>query len=687
MIRIKLPFQLKLYLVLFVLCAILLNVTTSWVNNLVSSRIIEANANQYEGLKTIFFNLLSFKIQSIKKESLILADQELLRQALEMLNDGKMIQSYLVQSFPGSMTREMVVVTDKNGNVIDGSIAIQGDQPQKTIKDIHEIQELVNQWPHIQDVLDGYERITYIPISINSSVSLFAVASVPVYNPGRNNDFIGTVTVGFPVDQSLAQDIRRGSNFHIGFLLGNQVVTSTFRSNLANEFRGSWDQIGIRQREALLDKAQIIEIAQERYLAYAAPLLTFGNERGLYIILSPMEDTFSWLNQLNRSIYWVSLISLLLILLVGYLLTRRVIAPITYLTQAVSRIADGDYSVDASVRTGDELEILGAEINKMSNTIQKREEEIKKYIKEIEEWNKELESKVLERTQDLEEKNFRLRLISEELGRAYARIDDELKIVGELQKRLLPKDSLDTNELSIRSFYLPNGRAGGDYYDYFTCDDQHLYILIADVAGHGTPAAFIMGFTRAMVHTIIQHCCSPAEILQKLSKTLTQTLRTGEFVTMFLGRLDLLTREFIYSTAGHQSPLIIRSIDNLIEEVPLNNGLPLGILSDQSYTDVSMVIHPGDRLFLYTDGIIEAFDEQKQIYGLNRLKEVIHDHIEYPIQDLITIIMQDLETFVQRPFEIEPLEDDVTLVFLDFHCVDNTISNVQAEHKPSTETY
>ncbi|MFB3785713.1 MAG: SpoIIE family protein phosphatase [bacterium] len=665
MIRVQLPFQLKIFLLFFLVFALLLLLSTNRVNRLVSQSIIESNEKHFEGLKTIFYNLLGFRLDTTRNEALMLADQDYLRQALQIAREGKLVKSFLVQSFPGARRRDLIVVTDSQGNVIDGTIRLRRGETPRIIADAAEIQSLLQSWTALKEALSGYTSVFYIPVGPTAPASLFAVVSVPVIQGGEENPVLGTVSMGFPVDSTLANELRRGSPFHIGFVLGNEVVASTFEPEQQARFMNTWARLPQADQASMRDRARIIEIGSGRYLAVASSFPTLGENRGYYLILSPMEETMFFLNQLNHSLFLVRLFIITGALLVVYLLARRVVAPVSTLARAVSRIAEGDYRASATVRTGDELEILGREINRMAQTLQRREMEIQDYVKQIERWNQDLESKVMERTQDLEEKNQTLRLVSEELGRAYARIDEELQGVGELQKMILPDLLFDREGLNIRAFYLPNGRAGGDYYDYIPRDPEILFVLIADVAGHGTPAAFVMGITRAMAHTLIMPNSSPAEVLSNLSRVLINTLRAGEFVTMFLGRLDLKTLEFRYASAGHHPPLLFRKPPGALEELPVGRGMPLGIVDDPVYEELNAVLHPGDRLFLYTDGIVEAANSRRELYGFLRLRTLIRNHRDLPAGELLNTILRDLEAFAQRPLDLEPLEDDITLMVLD----------------------
>ncbi len=666
MIRIKLPFQIKIYLLLFLLFALLMQFTIYQVNNLVTNNIIQYNTRKFEELRSIFHNLLDYRIQSIENEASLLADQDALRNALEQMGEGANEKPYLAQWLPGAGNRELTVITDSTGRVIDGSITLVHGDKTSLIQDSLKLQSILDSWKRMNNVLMGHDNIGYIVVSSEKGKSLFAVASAPIINPQRGNKILGSVSVGFPVDQTLAKDLLRGSSFHIGFILDDKIVTSTFGLKQSIDFSSEWYDTAVDKRNAMLNRAEIFRLFNERYLAYSAPLPTQSESRGLYVILSPLEDIFRMLDDLNSSIIQISLFIFFAVLLIGYILARNVTAPVAVLAQIVSHISKGDYDIKPSIHTGDELETLGKQIHNMASTIKRRNEEIQDYIGQIEDWNKELESKVNERTQDLEEKNFRLRMISEELGRAYARIDDELKVVGALQKRLLPNRSFEKEGLTIRSVYIPNGRSGGDYYDYLSPEHNQLYILMADVSGHGTPAAFIMGITRAMSHTLIEQNLSPKDLLTQLNNVLLNTLHSGEFVTMFLGKLDLATSKFEYASAGHQPPLLARQKSKPVEELEVSHGLPLGILPDTEYDQVSTSIQPGDRLLMYTDGIIEAFNDEKKPYGINRLIDMMENNGDISADDLLETILDDLEEFVQHPLDIEPLDDDVTLLMIDF---------------------
>lgn len=677
MIRINIPFQFKIYLLIIALFMLMVNFTTSRVNSIVTHRIMEEDESRFKDLKTVFFNLLNSKIETIRNEALLQAEQKHIRQSLSMLSEGRLVESFLVSSFPRSEQRDLIILTDAQGKVIDGKIVLSGRKPEEIIHAPEKIQEYLQNFSGIQSTLQGVPKTDYLLVEKEFPFSLYAVASVPVMDLDKKDKLIGAVCIGFPVNENLAWDLRSGSRFHIGFVLENRLITTTLDRQHAIDFRNFWDNMTQKEKNSLLNQPKILSLFDDRHLVYASPLPQAKGNEGLYIILSPLEDRLLFLNRLRKSIYTVNLYILFITLLLGYFLARGVTAPIKLLAKTVSRIAEGDYSVDASVRTGDELEILGGEINRMARTLKERAEEIDQYVSQIKDWNKELENKVAKRTHDLEERNFRLKLISEELGRAYSQIDDELKTVGELQKNLLPKPTLDLDGVSIRCIYMPNGRTGGDYYDFFPLDRRQLFVLIADVSGHGAPAAFIMGITRSITHTLIKQKSSPGGVLTSLSNTLVGAIRSGEFVTMFLGCFDLDAQVLTYSVAGHPPPILFSKQDGTLTDIEVNRGLPLGILEDHKYDELSIQLHPGDRLLLYTDGIIEACDAERRPFGEDRLHGVMRKCEHSTPKDLLDMIMMELEQYVQHPLDVDPLDDDVTLVAMDFKTLSPTIKELR----------
>jgi sigma-B regulation protein RsbU (phosphoserine phosphatase) len=224
-------------------------------------------------------------------------------------------------------------------------------------------------------------------------------------------------------------------------------------------------------------------------------------------------------------------------------------------------------------------------------------------------------------------------VLSDELKRAYDALDKELKVVADMQVALLPRELPEIPGLKLAAHYQTSRRAGGDYYDFFELPDGKVGILIADVSGHGTPAAVMMAVTHSIAHTLNGHPTPPSRLLAFVNEHLTAryTLATGTFVTAFYGIYEPRTRQLTYACAGHCPPRVKRLDRGRVIALDGSLSLPLGIDPDEAYRDVTETLEPGDALVLYTDGITEARaagrstpSDELNLFGTDRLDDVLN---------------------------------------------------------------
>ncbi len=250
-------------------------------------------------------------------------------------------------------------------------------------------------------------------------------------------------------------------------------------------------------------------------------------------------------------------------------------------------------------------------------------------------------------------------VLSDELRRAYHAVDSELKAVADIQRSLLPAALPNIPTMDVAAHYETSKRAGGDYYDFFPLPDGRWGILIADVAGHGTPAAVLMAITHVIAHTHPTDPCPPGEFLDRLNRLLVDryTGGGGVFVTAFYAVYDANARTLTYASAGHNAPRLKRCSDGTLHTLTTTGGIPLGIEVGDPYPASVQELLVGDQIVLYTDGITEAFDLEGEMFGTERL-DLALANCSIDAGRLIQDVLESVGTFTRG----RPADDDRTLL-------------------------
>lgn len=250
-------------------------------------------------------------------------------------------------------------------------------------------------------------------------------------------------------------------------------------------------------------------------------------------------------------------------------------------------------------------------------------------------------------------------VLKEELRRAYQALDEEMRIVGDIQRALLPTALPKIPTLDLAAHYQPAQRAGGDYYDFFPLPDGKWGVFIADVSGHGTPAAVVMAVTHCIAHTNPGSAAPPGEVLSYLNHHLTTRYAalSSTFVTAFYGIYDPAKRTLNYASAGHNPPQLKRCLDGSLLSLDQAVGLPLGILSEGAYPEAVQQLQPGDQIVFYTDGITEAMNPAGEQFGLQRLDQELQQ-CSLQATALLRSVLQAVGEFAAG----RPADDDRTIV-------------------------
>ena len=232
-----------------------------------------------------------------------------------------------------------------------------------------------------------------------------------------------------------------------------------------------------------------------------------------------------------------------------------------------------------------------------------------------------------------------------------AAVDRELTIAHDIQMALLPKPFPEHSNIDLYATQSPARDVGGDLYDYFEHEGR-LVFCIGDVSGKGVPAALLMAVMKSMFRSEAHRVDSAAEIVGTMSHNLCEEYKGGDFVTMFVGILDLTTGRLDYCNAGHEAPLVAG------QPLDIKRNLPVGALSDWSYEGQQTQLKPGDMLFLYTDGLSEAKNSTGELLGRKRVQQLASEHYQDTAQQLVGL----MEAEVHRHAGDAEQSDDITML-------------------------
>jgi serine phosphatase RsbU (regulator of sigma subunit) len=237
------------------------------------------------------------------------------------------------------------------------------------------------------------------------------------------------------------------------------------------------------------------------------------------------------------------------------------------------------------------------------------------------------------------------------------RFEHELRVAQRIQQALLPKELPVLDSWEIVPYYQPAREVGGDFYDFLTLSDGRVGAIIGDVSGKGIAAALVMANTQSVLRAVAQGSTTPGELLAQVNEVLFAYIPSNMFVTCFCGVLDPESGRFTYANAGHNPPLR-QHRDKAIDLRA--TGMPLGLMPGMPYEEKSTLLLPGDRVLFYSDGLIEAHNQEREMLGSPRLKDLLTENPPGARQ-LTAHVLAELGRFTGEQWE---QEDDITLVTL-----------------------
>jgi serine phosphatase RsbU (regulator of sigma subunit) len=236
-------------------------------------------------------------------------------------------------------------------------------------------------------------------------------------------------------------------------------------------------------------------------------------------------------------------------------------------------------------------------------------------------------------------------------------IERELQVARTIQQASLPREVPQLEGWRITPIYQPAREVGGDFYDFLELDDGRLGIVVGDATGHGVPAALVMASARSMLRAVAQASNSPGDALRRVNDPLATEIPPNMFVTCFYCILDPKSGSLSYANAGHDLPYVWHG--GACEELRAR-GMPLGLLPGMHYEQKEIVLQKGESALLYTDGLVEAHNPQREMFGFPRLQTLVSEHAEEE-RSLEEALLEELYSFVGEGWE---QEDDITLLTL-----------------------
>lgn len=250
-------------------------------------------------------------------------------------------------------------------------------------------------------------------------------------------------------------------------------------------------------------------------------------------------------------------------------------------------------------------------------------------------------------------------MLLHDLSAMSARIRDEVAQARRIQQDLLPPSSLRFKGVSVDAGVTSSTEVSGDFFDYFTVDECRLGLVIADVSGHGVQAGMVTTAAKASLHSLVSRgVTTPGDLLAGINRAVMATTGSTLLMTCLIAVIDVNENRLSLANAGHNFPYLFRRNEVRLEQIESVSGFPLGLDAESRFREYSFRFGRGDTLVLYTDGLIECTNPDGEMFGYERLGELLLMHVDQTPDRLRATILRRLEEYRENA----PLEDDVTLM-------------------------
>lgn len=401
---------------------------------------------------------------------------------------------------------------------------------------------------------------------------------------------------------------------HRGIIKGHQDIAAIDKEYIPQPGLRPVDWATLRSAgEVIRENEEIIEVS--------VPVTDQRERIGTVHLQYSKREIREAIEGITERIIRIGLFALAMGALVSLLLAFHITRPISVLTKGAESIGQGNLDTRIKIRSVKEIQALAHTFNEMARSL---------------------------------EESHRAMLDKE-------RMEKELEIAREIQETLLPAHLPHLRNFEIDAYYHPASQVGGDYFDLIEVDEQHLMIVVGDVAGKGVPGLVIMAMTRMLVRHLALRGERPVKLLRHLNVLLKRDMKRNLFLTLFCGLLDKKEGKLSFASAAHM-PLIVYHGSEQMVRMMKTKAKPLGIFPDEVFTkgleEVVIHLRPGDLFLQFTDGLNEMRNPAGEEFGLESVMQTLYDEAKGGARHLTGEIKRRLGEFRQG----EPQSDDLTLL-------------------------
>ena len=470
---------------------------------------------------------------------------------------------------------------------------------------------------------------------------------------GVRTEANGLVVVGEGTDDAHTIRLEIGPERNISAMIGDAGIESIWIFNERNELLARASLQTANLSATTKDEADAINavihsgrpnlVNDGTLIHVVAPIL---DDDRLPIGATLIRFSTAETDRMMRHNVFIAIVLMLVLLLVGALaalvLGRRISKPIVAVADAANAVHARAYDPQSLATTSarrDEIGGLARIFTEMAAQVLAREEELDRLVNL--------------RTRQLNERN-------KELTEAIDVIQRDLDAARSLQLAILPQEFPVGPNFSGAAVMTAALHVGGDFYDFFMVDQDHLAVVIADVSGKGVPAALFMAVSRTVLRAQAMATPEPAQCVVRANEQICAQNPMFLFITVFYGLLNIRTGQFDYVNAGHPSPVRLQRRTRQVAPLPRTDGMALGVMDDVPYRADRIMLEPGDALVLYTDGVSEAMDAAGLEYTDARVVHALMNEVDQDVSAILAHLIDSVHAFVDGA----PQSDDLTCVVM-----------------------